>query len=168
MLRPVSGLLRACCRWLLVVIVVAVCSVAAVAATQPTSNGQEREKAAVAQVEQEWVKALNHADLKAIGGILASDFIRPAPQAGQFITKAELLSYYRAHLSPRDPHQRRIEDMKVSVYGTAAIARGTVITADAQGRLVRKLLFTDVFVKRDGRWQAVSAQENHVPQRATR
>ncbi|MGE5206963.1 MAG: nuclear transport factor 2 family protein [Chlamydiota bacterium] len=154
MLRPV---------WLMVVIMVAVCPAAAVAATKSTSNGQEREQAAVAQVEQEWVKALNHADVQAIGRILADDFIRPAPQAGQFITKADLLRYYGAHLSPNDPNQRRIEDMTVSVYGMTAIARGLVITADGQGWVLGKLLFTDVFVKRHGKWQAVSAQENRLP-----
>jgi hypothetical protein len=119
-------------------------------------------------LEQKWVTALNTADVKTIGEVLAGDFVRPAPQAGQFITRADLLSYYRKHLSPHDPHQRRISDMKVSVYGTTAIARGVVTTTDAQGRIIRKLLFTDVFVKRDGRWQAVSAQENRVPQPATR
>lgn len=134
-----------------------------------SANGAlEREKAAVTRLEQKWVTALNTTDVKAIGEVLADDFVRPAPQTGQFITRADLLSYYRKHLSRHDPNQRRISDMKVSVYGVTAIARGVVITTTPQGSVVRKLLFTDVFIKRDGRWQAVSAQENRVSAAATR
>ena len=52
--------------------------------------------------------------------------------------------------------------MTVTVYGATALARGVVTTTDSRGRAIRKLLFTDVFVKRAGKWQAVSAQENPV------
>ena len=49
------------------------------------------------------------------------------------------------------------------IYGDVAIARGILTAADAHGTVVRKTLFTDVFVRREGRWQAVSAQENEAP-----
>lgn len=141
----------------------AVCPSIVLGAGKSAKGAPEREKAAVTRLEQEWVTALNTADVKTIGEVLADDFVRPAPQASQFITRAHLLSYYRKHLSSHDPNQRRISDMKVSVYGTTAIARGVVTTTDAQGRTIRQLLFTDVFVKRNGKWKAVSAQENQVP-----
>jgi hypothetical protein len=40
-----------------------------------------------------------------------------------------------------------------------------VIAADAGGKETARTMFTDVFVLRDGRWQAVNAQENAVPGR---
>jgi len=46
--------------------------------------------------------------------------------------------------------------MHVRVYGSVGIVNGTVVEI---GTTRRKTLFTDVFAYRDGKWQAVSAQE---------
>lgn len=120
------------------------------------------DQATIARVESEWLTALNTADVDAVAKILADDFLRPAPDSGQFVNKTDLLGYYRSHLKPQSPNQRRIEDMTVSVYGDAAIARGKVVSTGADGKVVSTLLFTDVFAKRNGKWQAVSAQENQA------
>jgi ketosteroid isomerase-like protein len=120
------------------------------------------DKTAVADLEEEWLKALDQADVNAIAEVLADDFVRPAPDPGQFVNKADLLQFYRSHLSPQTSGQKRIEDMTVTLYGSTALARGVLITTNSEGQVIRKLLFTDVFVKRAAKWQAVSAQENAV------
>jgi len=38
----------------------------------------------------------------------------------------------------------------------------TVIASDPSGKELDRTMFTDVFVYRDGRWQAVNGQENAV------
>lgn len=124
---------------------------------------QTQAQAAVAHLEHEWMDAINRADVDTIAGILADDFVRPAPQSSQFIGKADLLRYYRSHLVPRKAEKKSIEGMTVTLYGQTAVARGQVVTRDAQGATVSTLLFTDVFVRRGGKWQAISAQENPVP-----
>jgi ketosteroid isomerase-like protein len=124
------------------------------------NSGLERERAAVAKLEDQWLTALNNADVDAIAKILGDDFLRPAPDPGRFVNKADLLSFYRSHLSPQGPDKRRIENMTVTVYGPTALARGELTTTNSEGHVIRKVLFTDVFVQRDGKWQAVSAQEN--------
>ena len=53
--------------------------------------------------------------------------------------------------------KKHFEDMHVRVYGTVGIVNGIVVETGAGG--IRKTLFTDVFAYRDGKWQAVSAQE---------
>ncbi len=120
-------------------------------------------QAAVEHLENQWLDAINHADVDAIAPILADDFVRPAPQSGQFVGKADLLRYYRSHLVPLKEGSKRIENMTVTVYDQTAMARGQVVTRDAKGAIVSTLLFTDVFVRRAGKWQAVSAQENPLP-----
>ena len=135
---------------------------AGLVAENSNSTTVDREQAAVAKVENEWLSALTSANVDAIAGILADDFVRPAPDYGNFVGKKELLSFYRSHLHPNSSQKKRIENMKVTIYGSTALARGTLVTTNAEGALVSRLLFTDVFVKRDGRWQAVSAQENAV------
>jgi len=126
-------------------------------------NVAEQEKTAIARLENKWLVALNNADVNAIAEVLDEDFARPAPDSGQFVHKAELLQFYRSHLSPlASGQQKRIQEMSVSVYGSTALARGVLITTDPDGRIIRKLLFTDVFVKRAQKWRAISAQENPV------
>ena len=119
-------------------------------------------KAQVEQVERIWLDALGRGDTDAIAGILADDFVRPAPQAGAFITRAELLDYYRKHLAPDASKRRHFEGLTIAVYGETAIARGSVVTTDTSGHASVRNLFTDVFVRRGGKWLAVSAQENPV------
>jgi hypothetical protein len=42
------------------------------------------------------------------------------------------------------------------------IVNGSVIATNDSGKVLDRTMFTDVFVFRDGRWQAVNAQENKV------
>ena len=53
------------------------------------------------------------------------------------------------------------------IYGTAGIVNGMVVAADNAGSVVKKTVFTDVFAYRDGRWQAVNAQENDYQPRSS-
>jgi len=46
--------------------------------------------------------------------------------------------------------------MHVRVYGSVGVVNGMVVEI---GTARRKTLFIDVFAYRDGKWQAVSAQE---------
>ena len=164
--RPAISLFCILRRSWFVVLVIAIASTTTLLAQQvpeKSKNGEvEREKAAVAHLEDEWLHALNNANINAIAEVLADDFVRPAPDPGRFVDKPDLLSFYRSHLSTQGPDQRRIEDMTVTLYGSTALARGVLTTTNKEGHVIQKLLFTDVFVRRDGKWQAVSAQENPV------
>jgi hypothetical protein len=117
-------------------------------------------KAEIASLEDRWLKAIEDADVTTLNQILGDDFVRPAPSTGQFITKSQLLAYYRSRKQMPSTGSKRIENLSVTLYGNTAITRGTVVSRDSSGRIVSKNLFTDVFVHREDRWQAVSAQEN--------
>ena len=123
----------------------------------------EQAKAEVAEIETDWLNALSNANVSAIDSFLAEDFVRPAPEYGQFATKDQVLSFYRSHLSPKNSRRSRIDNLTVSFYGAVALARGAVITTTADNQESSKTLFTDVFVRENGKWKAVSAQENGVP-----
>jgi hypothetical protein len=47
--------------------------------------------------------------------------------------------------------------LHVRIYGNVGIVNGMVVEAGSGAP--RKTLFTDVFACRDGKWQAVNAQE---------
>ena len=53
------------------------------------------------------------------------------------------------------------------LYGDVAIlnARNSVFVKDREGKpLIRRNRFTDVFVRRDGRWQLVSGHSSRIPE----
>jgi len=154
-------------KYLFVMLIVSLVSAASLFGQPRAENVKESEaeqaKTAIVRLENEWLHALNNADVNVIAGILAEDFARPAPDSGQFVNKEELLHFYQSHLAPLPSgQQKRIEKMSVSLYGSIALARGVLTTINSDGRITRQLLFTDVFAKRNGKWRAISAQENPV------
>jgi ketosteroid isomerase-like protein len=133
---------------------------------QKHAEPETRSKAEIIQLERRWLHAEQTGDVAALNQILASDMVRPYPAGSEFVGKREMIEYARSHGSrhPVGP-LAKFAEIRVSVYGQTAIARGILVTKDAEGKPTRKMLFTDVFLRRQGRWQAVSAQENNVPDR---
>ncbi|HSM88319.1 MAG TPA: nuclear transport factor 2 family protein [Candidatus Limnocylindrales bacterium] len=116
----------------------------------------ERATQELLQLENQWLKA--RADAGAQEHILAADFVHALPSG--FITKKDQIDFLRRHQAPAEDLTRHFEDLKVRIYGTAGVVNGIVVAADHSGAEVRKTVFTDVFAYRNGRWQAVNAQEN--------
>lgn len=107
---------------------------------------------AIADLETRWLQHID--DPTVLDVILADDFVHALPSG--FISKQQQIDFAKAH--PRAPQENRhFEDFKVRVYGDTGIANGIVVTTDAGA--THRTVFTDVFVKRNGKWQAVNAQE---------
>lgn len=130
--------------------------------SQSHRDSAGRNKAEIVQLEKSWLHALQTGDVAALNRILAPGFVRPVPGSGTFITKTETLAYLRAHPGPRATGAQ-FTRLNVWIDGDTAIARGILTTTGPHGHATRETLFTDVFLRRHGRWQAVSAQENNVP-----
>lgn len=132
----------------------------------------ERTAAAVMKVEHEWLVALHRRDVATLTHILGREFIDSDFQ-GDAITRAQFLAYFAGPAPhPGSPVRQSFVDTKVRFVasGDVAIATGLVITrpvvdpktgASSSPEAIRHSRFTDVFVWRDGRWQAVTGQETH-------
>jgi Domain of unknown function (DUF4440) len=140
--------------------------------TRPLPSQRTSEPRSVEKSKQELLDLENHwlqveDDPAALELILAPDFLHVVP-AG-IITRDEQLSFMRKH--PRSEQGAKLfENLHVRVYGDVGIVNGAVVAAGQEGAAksgqgARKTLFTDVFVYRDGTWQAVSAQELPVATR---
>jgi len=143
-------------RWFTVLVLLAVLSSSQSHAFQ-TARSPEAARKTLLALEDEWLHARDAATL---GWILADDFVHPVSQ-GVFLSKAEHIEWYVQHLPPLD-RKTRFEQVRVRIYGDTAVVNGVVIASDESGKEVERSVFTDVFVYRDGRWQAVNAQENRV------
>jgi len=139
-------------------------------ADPPSDSADGRSASGVMKVEQEWLDALNHRDASTLARILAPEWMENNWQ-GRVYTRQDILSYFSrpaAASQPMPAKSQKFDDTKVRFFetGNVAIATGLVVTesADATGKdVVHRSRFTDVFVWRDGRWQAVTAQETHLP-----
>lgn len=119
--------------------------------TAVASPGDEKQ---LLDLEQRWLVAGEQRDIPVLKEILADDFVDVSYQ-GRLRNKADHLA---ATLAPSMSRQT-LEELKVRFYGDTGIVNGLDVTVTQDGSATYKVRFTDVFVKRAGRWQAVSAQE---------
>jgi ketosteroid isomerase-like protein len=126
--------------------------------------GAEKKKASTTsvagilmQMERDWSQAGLKKDFKTLDRIMADDWVS-IDSLGQATTKAQTLSAMKS--SQSSEQSIALGEMKVRVFGTAAIVTGTDVEKgtykgqDSSG----KYAWMDVFVKRNGRWQAVASQ----------
>jgi Domain of unknown function (DUF4440) len=116
-----------------------------------------KDRQAIIELEQEWLHA--H-DAVTLDRILASDFVHVIP-VDHFLDKQEHIDWVVKHPQPKDRHTK-FDKLNVRLYGDMGIVNGSVIATDESGKELDHTMFTDVFIFRDGRWQAVNAQENVV------
>ncbi|HEY6621844.1 MAG TPA: nuclear transport factor 2 family protein [Steroidobacteraceae bacterium] len=121
------------------------------APAEARSQALQRE---VKALEQRWLENEDRVDV--VQTILADDFVHVLPIG--FIGKEEHLNYLRKHPGVFRG-SKRFQQLKVRIYGQVAIAIGVVSNTRENTGIPVRFMFTDVFVRRAGRWLAVNAQE---------
>jgi len=111
--------------------------------------------------EQNWAQATIKEGAAAVDQYEADDIIDTDP-SGRVTDKAQ----DKMDLSSGDLKFQSIEvsDLKVHVYGNTAVAAGTSTTKGTyKGQDISgKYRFTDTWVKRNGKWQAVASQSTKI------
>lgn len=104
-------------------------------------------------LEDEWTVANLNADKKKLARILADDYVSTV--RGQIQGKAD----YLRDIKP-DPSIQHWEfrDLKLKLNGSRATLGGEVSLESSQSEAPQEFKFTDKFVWRDSRWQAVSSE----------
>jgi ketosteroid isomerase-like protein len=113
------------------------------------------------QMERDWGQAAAKNDAAAVGKFVADDWVG-IDFEGKSITKAEAMADMKSGASTTQSYE--IGPMKVRELGNTAVVTGsdteksTYKGKDSSGKYV----WTDVWVMRDGRWQAVASQSVKV------
>ncbi|MGA7625914.1 MAG: nuclear transport factor 2 family protein [Candidatus Acidiferrales bacterium] len=138
--------------------------VLAAAATGQANRPKADSDAATAQAlqvtEQEWLKAEKNHDAAAFENIVADDWIAINPD-GKSQTKAER----SVEIKMSNIDSATLGDVKVRVFGDTAVVTGTddeVTMKDDGKKSSDHYVWTDVFVKRDGKWLAVASQTAQI------
>lgn len=113
-------------------------------------------------LEKDWTDAMMRKDTAWLERNLASDFSSVHPVTGALQTKAQDI----AEITAMTFNSMEMSDLTTRVEGDTAVVTGvgTARGVDKDGKpFAGKVRFTDVFVKRDGRWQALSAHATMIP-----
>ena len=119
---------------------------------KPDSDAQ-----AVKGLEEKWAAAASKNDAAAVASILAES-VTMSGADGTLRNKAELL----AAMKDRNVKSAVAEDIKVSVYGDAAVAVGIWrANGTEKGKSFDEVeRFTDTFVKTGGQWKCVASHSS--------
>ena len=154
---------------MLLTVMVAVAALSLALGQEPTGKKSPGKGKAAGSIEQQikglenqWNDATLKHDADALNRILADDVVDTSSQTGRVNGKAEDL----ADLKSGEPklESSSVDDMKVRAYGNVAVVnghfteKGTYKGKDISG----EGRFTDVFVKRQGRWECVSTQGTSI------
>jgi uncharacterized protein (TIGR02246 family) len=126
----------------------------------PGTTADGAEEQAVTQVERDWGAALVKSDKAALEKILAEEWVENAD--GEVATRANTLKAITSGTLKFESFQ--IRELSVHIFGNVAVATSKV---DAKGTFTGKPLSllqhsTDLFVRREGRWQAISTQNTTI------
>jgi len=115
------------------------------------------------EVERKWA-VLECEPTSVVNSFLADDFVGTSPE-GPLYTKADYLA--EPALPPGSVHGCRLLSARVRFYGDAlAMIYGseTSVRKDKAGKEYnRHLIWTDTWVKRDGKWQIIAVQDMRMP-----
>jgi ketosteroid isomerase-like protein len=128
-------------------------------ARQPKAESDAEISQTLQSIEQAWLNAEKNHDVAAFEKIVADDWIAITPE-GKSQTKAERAAEIKAgHID-----SATLDDMKVRVFGDTAVVTGTdnEVSSEDGKKSSNHYVWTDVFVKRNGKWLAVASQTAQI------
>ncbi len=114
------------------------------------------------KIENDWAAAAKAKDANKLGEILADDW-RGLTWEGKTMDKAKALAQLKDKGSSLDTFE--MGPMDVRFYGSTAVVTGsdTEKSKEAGKDTSGKYVWTDVFVKQNGKWRAVASQSAKLP-----
>lgn len=134
------------------------------APAQPSDGGQDEAVAQeLMQLERGWVTASIKRDKVWLEQFLADEFVSTHPTSGTVKDKTREIA------DTIDPKMAvasmTLGEMRVRVIGEVAIVTGSSAETGGGGHLTdtdRSYLFTDTFLKRNGKWQLIASHSSRM------
>jgi len=122
---------------------------------QPKATSDSADAKTLQAIEQAWATAERTHDVAAFEKIVADDWTAITPD-GKFQTKSGRIAEIKASAV----ESSSLGDMKVRIFGNTAVVTGTAeeTSVNSGKKTTDHYVWTDVFVKRGGKWVAVASQ----------
>jgi Domain of unknown function (DUF4440) len=119
------------------------------------------EEAAIEQLERDRQNAFVRGDIDALDRDTAGDYTT-INGVGKLSTKPQMMENLRQ--GKTKVLSVKLDNLKARIYGDTAVLTGDYRDVNVRDGVQREThaLFTRVFVKKDGRWQAVAYQQTPV------
>jgi ketosteroid isomerase-like protein len=123
--------------------------------------GMSADEQAITKMEEEWAAALVKKDFTVIDRVTAPEWTLTAPD-GQVMTKAQTDADLKSGALKFE--SVKFTDLKFKTYGDTVLVFGlSAEKSSYKGEdMSGEYRFTDVFVRRDGKWQCVATQATKV------
>jgi len=107
----------------------------------------------ILRLANEWMDAVRHKNVETLESLVAREYMLQAPGIGRMPRDQWL-----AAISVYDIQSFEFSDVQVHIYGDTAVMRSryTQKATYQGGDRSGEFLVTDVWVRRDGRWQVVT------------
>jgi len=109
----------------------------------------------IRQAESDWAESVATHDVRVLERIMADDF-EGVDIDGSHYSKADAIKEYRTHTI--DFVSNHLSEVQIRFYGQAAVAQGSESWKKKDGTL-GKFVWTDTWIKREGKWQVVAAED---------
>jgi ketosteroid isomerase-like protein len=116
----------------------------------------------IVESERQWAESVASGDTSAIERILAEDFVGVDPK-DKLYNKQQMIADTRN--APKYFVSNRLNHVKGRFYGDTAIAHGSETWERRSGERGR-FVWTDTWIRRNGRWQIVAAEDLIAPEKS--
>ena len=145
------------------VVIAAALGVATLAAAHAGAQGMGASSVAdqIKKMEKDRAAAVVKADVATLEGLTSDDYILINAN-GQVSNKAETMNNIKTGVIKLTSNE--VSDMTVRVYGDTAVVTGKSTAKGTIGGIALKgpVMFTRVYVKKNGKWQSVAFQQTPI------
>jgi ketosteroid isomerase-like protein len=127
---------------------------------QCARNDEKETERYIVESERQWAESVATGDPSTVERILADDFLGVDPK-GTLYDKAQMIGDTRN--APQHFVSNRLNKVKLRFYGDTAIAQGDESWERRTGERGR-FVWTDTWIRRNGRWQIVAAEDLVAPE----
>jgi ketosteroid isomerase-like protein len=147
-----------------VIVFVACILVCVFYAARAQESGTADAEQYIKKSESQWAEAVASGDAAVVERILAEDFVG-VDTDGSFYKKAKAVSDTRE--TPKEFISNHANEVKVRFYGDTAVAQGSESWVRRTVQPLRgRFVWTDTWVRRNGKWQIVAAEDLIAPELA--
>jgi ketosteroid isomerase-like protein len=132
-------------------------SIAGIFVVRAQDAGNAEAERYIKESERQWAESVASGDSSVVKRILAEDFVGVHPD-GSLYEKATMVNGTLS--APKYFLSNHLNEVKVRFYGDAAVAQGNESWVKRSGTpLHGRFVWTDTWIKRNGKWQIVAAED---------